>query len=88
MLEQLVERGLVVTGVVDDADRGLVAVGERRDEVLAPQLQRVHPQLVGELVHHDLDQWVASGRPAPRIASVGNLFVFTLMTSVTTAGVL
>ena len=32
--------------------------------------------------------WVASGRPAPRIASVGNLFVCTLVTSVTTAGVL
>jgi hypothetical protein len=33
-------------------------------------------------------RWVASGRPAPRIASVGNLFVITLMTSVWTAGVL
>ena len=33
-------------------------------------------------------RWVASGRPAPRIASVGNLFVITSMTSVWTAGVL
>ena len=33
-----------------------MAGGERRDEVLPPQLQRVHPQLVRELVHHDLDQ--------------------------------
>ena len=30
--------------------------------------------------------WVASGRPAPRMASVGNLFVRTPMTSVCTAG--
>ena len=30
--------------------------------------------------------WVASGRPAPRMASVGNLFVRTPMTSVWTAG--
>ena len=33
-------------------------------------------------------RWVASGRPAPRIASVGNLFVITSATSVSTAGVL
>ena len=55
VLEQLVERGLIVPRVVDDADRGLVAGGERRDEVLPPQLERVHAQLVRELVHHDLD---------------------------------
>jgi len=27
-------------------------------------------------------KWVASGRPAPRIASVGNLLVITAVTSV------
>src|ERR1700757_1452838 len=40
VLEQLVERGLVVPRVVNHADRGLMPLGERRDEVLAPQLQR------------------------------------------------
>ena len=32
--------------------------------------------------------WVASGRPAPRIASVGHLFVNTPTMSVWTAGIL
>ena len=32
--------------------------------------------------------WVASGRPAPRIASVANLFVNTPVMSVWTAGIL
>ena len=32
--------------------------------------------------------WVASGRPAPRIASVANLLVITAVTSVCTTGVL
>ena len=39
-----------------DADRRLVRLGERRDEVLAPQLQAVHAQLVGQLLDRHLDQ--------------------------------
>jgi hypothetical protein len=54
--EELVERLLVVTGVVGDADRRLVRLAERRDEVLAPYLHGVHPELGRELVHRDLDQ--------------------------------
>ena len=49
LLEQLVERALVVAGVVDDAraaSRREVLLG---DEVLAPQLERVHAELGGEL---------------------------------------
>ena len=33
-------------------------------------------------------RWVASGRPAPRVASVGNLFVNTPVMSVRTRGIL
>ena len=48
---------------------------ELRDEVLAAQLEPVHPELGGELVEQTSIMCVASGRPAPRIASVGHLFV-------------
>ena len=45
VLEQLVERAVVVAGVVDDADRHLGREVLLRDEVLPPQLERVHAQL-------------------------------------------
>ena len=53
--QQLVERSVVVARVVDDPDRGLVGKLILGDEVLAPQLEPVHPELVGEPVHHQLD---------------------------------
>ena len=55
VLEQLVERAVVVARVVDDAERGLERELLLGDEVLAPQLEPVHAQLVGEPVHHQLD---------------------------------
>src|SRR6266545_3712168 len=69
VLEQPVERGVVVARVVGDADGRLVPGGERRDEVLAPDLQAVHAQLLCELVHGDLDEMgrLRPARPADRI---------------------
>ena len=46
--------GLVVAGVVHDAGRGRGRLVERRDQVLQPQLRRVHVQLAGEVVHDPL----------------------------------
>jgi hypothetical protein len=62
-LEQQVEGALVVARVVDHADRQLRRELILRDEVLAPQLEPVHAQLVGELVHAHLDH-VRGLRPA------------------------
>src|ERR687897_808097 len=55
VLEQLVQRAVVVARVVDDAERGLERELLLGDEVLAPQLQPVHAELVGEPVHAQLD---------------------------------
>ena len=65
---------VVVAGVVDHADRDLGREVLLRDEVLAPQLEPVHPELGRELVERR-PRSCASPRagPAPRIASVGHL---------------
>ena len=55
VLEQPVERALVVAGVVEDPERRLERELIARDEVLPPQLEPVHAELVGEPVHHQLD---------------------------------
>jgi hypothetical protein len=62
-LQAAVERAVVVARVVDEAVRALV--GELPDEVLAPQLEAIHAQLVGELVHGDLDEVRRLGPPGP-----------------------
>ena len=53
-LHELVQGALVVARVVDDAERHLRREVLLRDEVLAAQLETVHAQLGGELVHADL----------------------------------
>jgi hypothetical protein len=72
--EQLVERAVVVAGVVDDADRHLGREVLLRDEVLPPQLERVHPQLGRELLDHHLDQVRGLG-PAGAAGGVGGHLV-------------
>jgi hypothetical protein len=86
VLHELVERLGVVARVVRDADRRLVRLGERRDEVLRRHLERSIPSSAAIWSIVDLDEVRRLGPPAPRIASVGNLFVITSMTSVWTAG--
>ena len=55
---------VVVAGVVDEPDAPSRPGILRRDEVLPPQLEPVHAELGGELVHHHLDQVGAPpGRP-------------------------
>ena len=68
-LQRAVQRRLVVARVVRDAVRRLVGEVARRDEVLAPQLEGVHPQLLGELVDHDLEhvRHLRSARSADRV---------------------
>ena len=63
VLEQLVERAVVVARVVDDPERRLERELLLGDEVLPPQLEPVHAELVGEPVHHQLDP-VGGLRPA------------------------
>ena len=63
VLEQLRQRALVVAGVVDHPDGGLGREVLGRDEVLPPDLEPVHAQLVGELVDHDLDVVGGLGPP-------------------------
>ena len=77
VLEQLVERAVVVAGVVDHADRDLGREVLRGDEVLPPHLERVHAELGGGLVEHRLDHVGRLGpaRAADRVG--GNLFVKT-----------
>ena len=49
-------------------------VGELRDEVLAPELEPIHPELVRQLVHADLDQVRGLG-PAGAADGVGGELV-------------
>ena len=63
-----VETGLVVTAVVCNRRNDRVAVGERRDEILAPDLRRVHADLRGEHIYHPLDHVRGFG---PAGAAVG-----------------
>ena len=60
---------VVVARVVDDAERGLERELLLRDEVLPPQLEPVHAELVGEPVHHQLDPvgGLRPARPADRV---------------------
>ncbi len=74
VLEQLVERAVVVAGVVDDPDRDLGGEVLLGDEVLPPQLERVHAQLVGQLLDHHLDQVGRLG-PAGAAGGVGGHLV-------------
>jgi hypothetical protein len=55
VLEQQVERPVVVARVVDDPERGLGREVLLGDEVAPPQLEAVDPQLLGGLVEGDLD---------------------------------
>ena len=64
----------VVAGVVEDAERRLERELVARDEVLAPQLEPVHAELVGEPVHHQLDP-VGGLRPAGAADRVGGHLV-------------
>ena len=66
VLEELVERGVVVA-VVDRQPRGERG-RELRDEVLAPQLEPVDPELEREQVHRALEH---VGRLGPAGAAVG-----------------
>ena len=61
VLEQLGERGLVVAGVVDHPVRQRGREPVRGDEVLAPQVERVHVQLARELIDQRLDHVDALG---------------------------
>ena len=63
VLEQLVERARVVARVVGDADGHVGREVLRRDEVLAPELEPVHPQLGRHLVHHHLEEVGGLGPP-------------------------
>ena len=72
--EQLVERALVVAGVVDHPVHQLGREAVGGDEVLPPQLERVHAELRGELVHHRLDD-VDALRPARAADRVGRELV-------------
>ncbi len=63
LLEQLVERAVVVARVVGDPERRRERELLLGDEVLAPQLEPVHAELVGEAVHRQLDP-VGRLRPA------------------------
>ena len=60
-LDQLVQRRLIVAGVIDQADRRGVGELVGRDEVLPPHLDRIEPQLAAHLVHDPLD-----ARTSPR----------------------
>ncbi len=53
--ERLVERLLVLAGVVGEASGGRIRKGVRLDEVLAAQLGRVHSHLVGEDIDGPFD---------------------------------
>ena len=55
-IQRTVERGFIVSAVVDHGRRDLMTVFKRRDEVLSPDLGGVHSDLSGETVHHPLHQ--------------------------------
>ena len=69
VLEQLVERAVVVARVVHDPERRLERELLSLDEVLPPQLEPVHAELVGEPVHHQLDPvgGLGASRAADRV---------------------
>ena len=76
--EQLVERAVVVAGVVDEAERDLGREVLLRDEVLAPQLERVHARARPRAARSSPRSGASPpGRPAPRMASVAILLVKT-----------
>src|SRR5262245_25425458 len=54
-LQRLVHGGVVVAGVVFPAERRLIGKLLAPDEVLEPQLGRVHAQLLGQDVHAAFD---------------------------------
>ncbi len=62
-LEGDVERAFVLAGVVDPAGLGGVRELLGLDEVLPPQLDRVHLELVGQAVHDPLDEVDRLGDP-------------------------
>ena len=70
LLEQLVERAVIVTRVVGDPERGREGELLLGDEVLAAQLEPVHAELVGEAVHRQLDP-VGALRPPGAADGVG-----------------
>lgn len=53
--QRLIEGPRVVAGVVDRAGRLLVGKCVRRNEVSATQLDRIHPQLIGQQIHYAFD---------------------------------
>src|SRR3954464_4910738 len=56
VLQQLVERAVVVARVVRDAHRDVRREVLLRDEVLPPHLERIEAELVRGLVDHDLER--------------------------------
>ena len=64
-LEGAVERPLVVARVVGQPARGRVR--EAGDEVPAPDLDRIDPELVGEQVDHPLDEMRGLGTAGPAV---------------------
>ena len=48
---------------------------KRADQVAPPQLDPVDADRPRRVVYEPLDQYAASGRPAPRYGPVGTLFV-------------
>jgi hypothetical protein len=76
--ERLVEGGVVVAAVVGPAHHRLVGLLLGGDEVLSPQLDGVHAELVGQHVHgalHEVDglgnpERAAVGDPAGRLVGV------------------
>ena len=86
-LERAVERDLVVARVVRDPVRRRVREGIGRDQVLAAQSIESIPSSVASWSIITSSMCVISGRPAPRIASVKNLFVNTPVMSVCTTGI-
>ena len=72
MLEQEIERGLVVTRVVDGPVNVLGREVFLRDEVPPPDLEPVEPQFGCDLIDHDLDQVCGLGTPgaADRIGRI------------------
>ena len=68
-LEHLVERLLVVTGVVCSPAGGGVGEAIARDEVAAPQFGRVHLKLGRQHVHRPLDHCGSLGPPSAAISA-------------------
>ena len=68
-VQRLLKRGHVVARVVHRAERGLVRLGELRQQVLAAHLRRVDPGRVGEQVHRPVDRGGGLGAAGPPVGA-------------------